>query len=192
MIRAVFFDFAGVVVSEGFWDWIYKNVPHIDQIKVEIDQLSRKVDRGELPARAYETFLAEKTGKNPDTVKNEILNNYVLDKKIIVLLEKLRPKTKTAILSNFPVDWFYSLIEKYDLKQYFDAIIISSEYGLIKPEEAFYKKALDVVGVQADEAVFIDDRQENVDAVKKLGMHGVVFTSVDVLQKDLEKLGLSV
>ena len=192
MITAVLFDFAGVVVNEGFWDWIYRNVPHVEQVKKEIAQLSEKVDRGELPAHAYETFLAAKTGKSSEVVKNEILHEYVVNQDMLSLLKQLRGKIKIALMTNFPVDWFYPLIEKHDLHQYFDVIFISSELGLIKPEEAFYRKAVDTLHVRKDQAVFIDDRKENALAAERLGLHGIVFTSVDLLRKDLEKLGLSV
>jgi putative hydrolase of the HAD superfamily len=46
------------------------------------------------------------------------------------------------------------------------------------------------LGTQPEETLFIDDREENVNAAIAMGMNGIVFTNVDQLRRQLVALGL--
>jgi len=48
---------------------------------------------------------------------------------------------------------------------------------LLKPDKRMYRLALDAIGCKPKEAVFIDDREENVAAARKMGMEGILFKS---------------
>jgi len=60
-------------------------------------------------------------------------------------------------------------IESLGLTGLFDHVVNTSEFGSIKPEPEIYASALDLVGIEADEAFFTDDRPKFVDAVVTLG-----------------------
>jgi len=45
--------------------------------------------------------------------------------------------------------------------------------------------------LKPEESVFIDDTQINIEAAKKLGLHGVLFNSADGMEKELEKIGVA-
>jgi HAD superfamily hydrolase (TIGR01509 family) len=47
----------------------------------------------------------------------------------------------------------------------------------IKPEREIYEHCLAGLGVPAEQTLFLDDRPENIDGAKRLGIHGVQFTS---------------
>jgi FMN phosphatase YigB (HAD superfamily) len=61
---------------------------------------------------------------------------------------------------------------------------------LVKPDPAIYRYALDKLGTLPEEALFIDDRQENVDTAIETGMKGLVFSTVERLRADLVATGL--
>ena len=48
------------------------------------------------------------------------------------------------------------------------------------------------IDAKPEECVFIDDRVENIEGARKLGIHGIVFENKEQLKKDLEKLGVKV
>ncbi|MDA8371310.1 MAG: HAD family phosphatase [Nocardiopsaceae bacterium] len=56
----------------------------------------------------------------------------------------------------------------------FDAVVISGEVGMRKPESVIFRHALELVGLDAAECVFIDDIERNVRAAVELGMTGIL------------------
>jgi putative hydrolase of the HAD superfamily len=58
----------------------------------------------------------------------------------------------------------------------FDAVVISAEVGMRKPEERIFRHAADLLGLAPEECVFIDDVAANVTAAEAIGMTGVLHT----------------
>jgi len=56
-----------------------------------------------------------------------------------------------------------------------DKIFVSYELGLLKPDKAIYQSVLAKLNVKPEEVIFIDDKRENVEAAKSLGINGIVF-----------------
>jgi 2-haloacid dehalogenase len=74
----------------------------------------------------------------------------------------------------------------------FRGIVVSGDEKLTKPDSAIYRLALERFGLAAEEAVFVDDRQENVDGATAVGMIGLPFTDAETLRRDLRDLGILV
>jgi 2-haloacid dehalogenase len=72
----------------------------------------------------------------------------------------------------------------------FDDILVSGEVRLVKPDPAIYAMALDRFGVAAGDAIFIDDRADNVAAAEAAGIAGHLFTGAEPLRADLGARGL--
>jgi putative hydrolase of the HAD superfamily len=73
----------------------------------------------------------------------------------------------------------------------FDHLLLSHDFGLIKPEPAFYQAALDRAGVAPDRAAFFDDIPEYAEAATALGIRGHVFRDVEEFKGQLRDLGLT-
>lgn len=81
---------------------------------------------------------------------------------------------KLFLLTNAS-DLFYSYFPKFAPFDYFNGIIVSSDYLMLKPDMEIYKLLLDKFNLNPKECLFIDDRLENVQGAEKAGMHGMVF-----------------
>jgi putative hydrolase of the HAD superfamily len=55
----------------------------------------------------------------------------------------------------------------------------------MKPEPAFYSQVLAGLARPAEACVFIDDRQENVEAARRIGMRGIVYNGTEAPVEDL-------
>ncbi|MFP4088792.1 MAG: HAD family hydrolase [Cyclobacteriaceae bacterium] len=93
------------------------------------------------------------------------------------LLETLRQKYRLFVLSNtnaIHVTAFNHIVEKTsgkpDLTHFFDKVYFSHEIRLRKPEPEIYEYVLQNSGLKAEESLFIDDRFENIEAARALGM----------------------
>jgi 2-haloacid dehalogenase len=72
----------------------------------------------------------------------------------------------------------------------FEDILVSGAVKLVKPDPAIYALALDRFGLAAGEAIFIDDRADNVAAAEAMGIAGHLFTGAGPLRADLHARGL--
>ena len=72
----------------------------------------------------------------------------------------------------------------------FRDIVVSGDERLAKPDPAIYRLALDRFGLGAGEALFVDDRAENVAGAEAAGMIGHVFVDAAGLRRDLVQFGL--
>jgi putative hydrolase of the HAD superfamily len=87
---------------------------------------------------------------------------------------------KRAICSNapFPPEMMHRQVNKNGITEMVDAVVFSSEIGRRKPAPEVYKAALDAIGVQPQDALFVGDRvREDYEGPRALGMRAVVFTA---------------
>jgi putative hydrolase of the HAD superfamily len=75
----------------------------------------------------------------------------------------------TVLVSNCGPDT-RMLVERLDLEAEFDALILSFEVGVRKPDPAIYRAALAAVGAEPSEAVFVDDQVAYCDGARAVGI----------------------
>ena len=94
-------------------------------------------------------------------------------------------------ITNFSGEFWPAFRAKYPaLFDRFRDVLVSGDEKLVKPDAAIYRLALDRFGVAAGEAVFVDDRADNVVGAQTVGMTGLLFTDEATLRADLRALGL--
>jgi putative hydrolase of the HAD superfamily len=82
-------------------------------------------------------------------------------------------------------------IEKFELRKIFRLFVSSCFVGLRKPESGIYRLAIELTQMNPEQCCFIDDRALNLECAAKLGMHTIQMQTLDQLQADLKKLGVS-
>ena len=95
--------------------------------------------------------------------------------------------TRVALLSNAGFD-FSDPFRHSPMAAYFEAMFVSAELGLIKPDPEIYRVTARELGITLEQMVFIDNKKINVDAATSLGVTGHVFTTVAELRAFLESL----
>ena len=99
----------------------------------------------------------------------------VLNVELVACIDHLRALgLRIGLLSNFSAD-LRAMLAQQDLLQRFDAVAISAEIGVMKPDAAAYRTVLAMLGMAASTCVFIDDVSANVEAAQAVGMHGIVY-----------------
>lgn len=97
---------------------------------------------------------------------------------------------KTAILSNMMVDLLAHLREQHPWLNAFTHQCYSCSLGIVKPDERIYRCCLEGLGTVPERTLFLDDREPNIIAARKIGMHGIVFRGMDALRKELSNYAL--
>ena len=102
------------------------------------------------------------------------------------------PKSVKLILGSNTNDLHYRNFSVMfaDVFARFDKIILSHEIGKRKPDREFYRVCLDAAQCAPGEMLFFDDKAENVEAARSLGIHGVVFTPAVDLTNVLRENGV--
>jgi HAD superfamily hydrolase (TIGR01509 family) len=94
---------------------------------------------------------------------------------------------KLAVLSNSPpglANW----LADWNICNLFDVVFCSGDEGVVKPDPAAFEMTLGRLGVEPGAAVFIDDTLEHVKAAEALGLHGICFTTAEILSDRLKAL----
>ncbi len=96
----------------------------------------------------------------------------------------------TAILSNMGDSVLESIEREFQWIDNFDVLVWSYQLRLAKPDPEIYLHTLRRLDVSPNEALFLDDKQVNIDAALDLGMQAIVFSTVEQLRHDLIGAGL--
>jgi epoxide hydrolase-like predicted phosphatase len=99
----------------------------------------------------------------------------LFNQELAVFLQQLRPRYKTALLSNAWSDARRHIERLFQLHKFVDLQIFSAEEGLAKPDPRLYRLALSRLEIQPAEVIFINDREENILAAQQIGMHTILF-----------------
>jgi putative hydrolase of the HAD superfamily len=153
-------------------------------------------DRGDITAEEYWLGLAARTNTTLDAAQIGRLREIEIEiwvhpyPEMVDWVWRLRAAgLKTAVLSNMPLDLAAYVRKNLSWMDDFSFKTLSAEVRSIKPEAAIYEHTLRGLGITANEALFVDDREPNIRAARALGIHGLQFSSVEQLKNDLEALG---
>lgn len=88
-------------------------------------------------------------------------------------------------LSNFSSETFQTARQHFPFLDWFTGLVVSGDDGLIKPDPKIYELLMARYGLVAEDLIFIDDREINVNAACALGIRGILFSSSEKLRSDL-------
>jgi epoxide hydrolase-like predicted phosphatase len=192
----VFFDIGGVLVRTENHDkrheWEARlGVPREYLPRLVFDsEIAARAMTGEVPESEMWASVGRKLGLPDDQVQEfqrDFFAGERFDIELAQFIHSLRSHVKVGIISNAWSDARRVLDRKFNLGSYADDIIYSAEVKLAKPDARIFQLALERLGVRAEEAVFVDDVLENVQAAQSLGMKGVQFKSTEQTIHDVKR-----
>lgn len=195
-IRAVFFDFGGVIQRTEFQAPRQQLAQRFNMEYEDIDNIvfnsptAKQATVGEVSVEKHWEAVASrlKIGREKiAAVESEFFAGDVIDYSIIEYLRSLRPRFVTGLISNAWSDMREYLVRK-GLDEAFDTLTISAEVGVAKPEARIYLLALEQAQVQPEAAVFVDDVPANIEACEAVGMRGILFKDPHDSMMQLKKL----
>ena len=80
----------------------------------------------------------------------------------------------------------------FGLRDIFDTFFTSCWLGVLKPSRQIYERALGMSQAEPSEAVFIDDREHNLETARGLGMHTILYQDASRLRRDLTALAVAI
>jgi len=195
-IRAVLFDIGGVLSQytdmRTYLKWEERlGLPPKGLFHILYESpVSQKATLGEATTDEVWEEVGRQCDLLPDeleTMKEEIWGGYEWNIELMEFILSLKPKYKTGIISDA---WSGTREEMKDTinNDIFDVIVFSSEEGIQKPDPEIYYRALTQLGILPGEAIFVDDREKNVEGAREVGMHAVLFTDTQQAKHEIERL----
>lgn len=122
-----------------------------------------------------------------DAFRHRYHADEAINQGVLKLIHFLHGTYKLAVLSNSPPG-LEKWLADWKILHLFDVVFCSGDEGVVKPDPLAFKVTLDRLGVEPKEAVFIDDTKGHVEAAQGQGLHGLLFTTAEVLSDQLETL----
>lgn len=153
-------------------------------------------DRGDLTPEAYWSMLAQDAGA--EILPGQLAEIRQLDVTMwsnvncgmVDWAFQLRNSgMKLGLLSNMHPEMVAYVRRQFSWINDFDFVTFSADVQLIKPDPAIYEHVLRGLGVTGPEAIFLDDREINVQAARALGINAIHFKSMAQLRSDLQSEG---
>lgn len=110
------------------------------------------------------------------------------NEELIAYFRALRPRYRTAILTNSFVGAREQEEKRYGFTSMVDVAIYTHEEGVRKPDPRIYTIASQRIGFPPNEIIFLDDHPENVDTARASGFQAILFTSTTQAIADIETL----
>ncbi len=196
-IRAIIFDFGGVLVR------MIDDRPRLklaEQLGVPLSRLddlvyfsesAKKASKGEIKVGQHWDAVGEALGIQPEDMPGFLEQYWSADDVNWGLLKYIRglhPQYKVGLLSNAWSDLRQTMHERWNMDILFDDLVISAEVGIVKPDPRIFHLALERLGVQPEEAAFIDDTPMNVEAARQQGLAAIQFLDNQQTLSDLQGL----
>jgi HAD superfamily hydrolase (TIGR01509 family) len=197
MIKNIIFDLGNVLISFRPEEFLDINGFQENAKKAIINEIFRSrewrmLDNGDITTREAIEGIAAKSSLKTE----EIASVFNLRTRIMFpltentkLLPALRKRGfKLYYLSNFPDDIFDEVHKKYDFFRHFTGGIISARVHASKPDLKIFRILLEKYSLSADESLFIDDSEPNVNAAESFGIKALHIHVPEDLREKIEKL----
>jgi putative hydrolase of the HAD superfamily len=196
-IRAVIFDY-GLVLSGPAVPEARARLLQLTGLREEIFdahywKYRLDYDRGTLNGAAYWKTIARDTGISLTSeqisaiIEQDVLLWASVNPVMLEWVLRLQAAGfKTAVLSNMGEDLLAHMRQNFRWLDSFDHRTWSCELDLVKPEAAIYTHTLQALGAHPEEALFLDDKVENIEGARLVGIHALLFTNPETLAKELE------
>ena len=155
----------------------------------QIHPLYIGLERGDVSQIDFETSLAAAAGIAPERLLARMCADLQPDEAMLAGVADLRAEgVRIGVLSNSWGTGHFSPYEGYELEDRADALVYSDQVQLRKPEPAIFELMLELLGVAAQDSVFVDDIAANLSPAEAMGMTVVHHTDTRTTLTDLRRI----
>jgi putative hydrolase of the HAD superfamily len=182
-IKAVLFDFGGVLADEGFRNGLEAIArqegldPATFFQKAESLIYSTGYLLGHCPESEYWQAVRKETGiKMPEEeLKREILERFVLRPEMFQIVARLRRQGLWVGILSDQTNWLEALDRRYGFYKAFDRIFNSYRLHKSKRDSSWFEEICSELGLAPPEALFIDDNPGHITRAAKVGLQTIHF-----------------
>ncbi len=184
-VRALIWDAGGVLVRNAAPDVRGRLVERYGMTGMDLENLffGNEMNQKASIGLAHEAdsweIVRQKLDLKPEEMPQFIETFWSCDRfdeDLYAFTMALKPRYKVGLLSNATLETRAGVARRFPkFFDMFDVTVFSAEVGIVKPDARIYRLILDRLGVEAQEAVFVDDFIENIEGARRLGLHAIHF-----------------
>ena len=195
MIRAVLFDFGGVLAEEGFREGIKaigkgKGLDPEDFYKISGELVYQTgYITGGCDEHSYWNAVRKKTGvKGEDQeFREEILKRFKLRPGMTAVVEKIKSSGFTVAILSDQTNWLDELDQRTPFHHHFDYVFNSFHLKKTKRDPSIFEDVCALLGVRPKEALFVDDHLENIERAMTQGLRAIHFKGMREFRTEISK-----
>lgn len=188
MIRAIIFDCFGVLVGTGYRNVFKTKSGNVSLDNSFLDELLDKANSNMISSNDLHREAANRLGIPFEEWKQLILEDEKANKEIFSYIQKsLKDNYKLALLSNAGTRVINRKLTPEHLSL-FDAVVISGEVGLLKPDPRIFSLVAEKLEVDPAECIFIDDYEGYLSGAQSLGMQTIQFFDTKQCIRDISNI----
>ena len=199
MKKAIVFDFGGVLIEWSPYHLYRKLLPSDDAVREFLEEINfstfnKKLDAGYSFSKMKEELLV-KYPRQQELVRAFFerwmeCTGDAIQPTVDIMLEVKAAGYPVYGLSNWSHETFPLLQHRYPFLPQLDDYLLSGMAGVAKPDDEIFRLFLQRIGRSAEDCVFIDDAQANIDAARRLDFTGLLYTTAPQLRTDLVDLDI--
>ncbi|GAB4484175.1 MAG: hypothetical protein OHK006_07740 [Thermodesulfovibrionales bacterium] len=196
MIRAVLFDFGGVIAEEGF----HRGMKALAEAQgfdpkrffaiaeFVIHDIGYVTGRSDEPA--FWKALKSATGLRGDDadLREAVLSRFVLRHGVLGLADRLRKSGIFAGILSDQTDWLAELDRRTPFFARFDRVLNSFHLGKSKRDPSLFPEACAMIGFRPEEVLFVDDTLDHIRRAETAGLHVLHCAETEVCVAGVEEL----
>ena len=180
-VDAILFDFGGVLAEEGFRNGLFAIARRngLDPEGFAGTGFNLVYDTGYVLGHSDEgTFWKALRGRTQirdadSTLRNDILSHFRLRPWMLDLVKKLKQNGMCLAILSDQTNWLDELNYRRGFFRWFDHVFNSYHMGKSKKEITIFEDVLSHMGVQAGQALFVDDHESHVERANGMGLNRI-------------------
>lgn len=172
-VKAIIFDCFGVLTidaQQSYYDRFTREQSH------EFYNMNQMRDHGYLDQDSYFIGVSRLSGDPVEKVRSHFLENHHLNEELLDFIRaELKSSYKIGMLSNMGRGWIDDFFGAQLLEDVFDAVVLSGEEGITKPDRLMYERTAERLGVEPEACIMVDDIEGNCTGAREVGMQAILF-----------------
>ncbi len=196
-IKALFWDVGGVLLTNG-WDR-EQRAKVVSKFGIDLNEFSERhklaVSELELGRMTLDEYLNQTVFYTPRSFIPEVFRAAMHEQsqpqpETLALARDLAQRWRMYSLNNEGKDLNDYRIKTFGLAEFLLAFFSSCTLEMLKPSPAIYRLGLALVNLPAQNVVMIDDRLQNVEVARSIGMQAIQYVNAAQLKEELAALGV--
>ena len=195
MIKAVLFDFGGVLAEEGFREGLKaigrENGLNPEEFFITASELIYKTGYvlGTALESEYWDTIRRETGINTcdSELRNEILKRFVVSPQMLQYVDKIKAAGFITALLTDQTNWLDEINQRTPFLHHFDYIFNSFTLHKGKRDTSIFRDVCGAMDLRPEEVLFTDDNIGNIKRAHSLGLNAIHFIDTERFIKDIEK-----